>query len=132
MGLPLQAVRKRTRVRIRTLILVVFLGAQAVIEAPSSSSPSEQTKQANHDSAGRTVAPAEKAWRILHEGLREANSERRAKAVRALGLLAGSAEAEKGGSSRIARRKTECAVQRQPRPSFRCTPSIRRAISKKR
>jgi len=95
MGIPLQIVRKRTRVRIRTLVVVMFLAAQAVIEAPSSTPPTEQTKQPNNDSARRAEAPAEKAWRILHEGLQGANSDRRAEAVRALGLLAGSAEAEK-------------------------------------
>ena len=65
MGIPLQVVQKRTCVRIRTVFLVMSLGAQAVVEAPSSSLPGDQTKQANHDSARRTEAPAEKAWRIL-------------------------------------------------------------------
>src|SRR5436309_1716888 len=95
MAIPSGIVQKRTCVRIRTLGPVIFLGAQAVILAPSRTRPTEQTKQASNDSARRAEAPAEKAWRILHEGLEDANSERRARAVHALGLLAGSAGAEK-------------------------------------
>jgi len=76
----------------------MLLGAEAVIEAPSRTSPTEPTKQAGNGSARPAEPPAEKAWRILHEGLEDANSERRAKAVRALGLLAGSAEAEKAAA----------------------------------
>ena len=57
--------------------------------------PEEQTKHANNDSARRAEAPAEKAWRILHEGLPAGELRPTGKAVRALGLLAGSAEAEK-------------------------------------
>src|SRR6266704_3237986 len=103
-------VQKRTRVRIRTLGLVMLLGAQAVIEAPSRTSPTEPTKQAGNGSARPAEPPAAKAWRILHEGLEDANSERRAKAVRALGLLAGSAEAEKAAAKGLRDEKTECAV----------------------
>jgi len=95
MAIPSGIVQKRTCVRIRTLGPVIFLGAQAVILAPSRTRPTEQTKQASNDSERRAEAPAEKAWRILHEGLEDANSERRARAVHALGLLAGSAGAEK-------------------------------------
>ena len=95
MAIPSGIVQKRTCVRIRTLGPVIFLGAQAVILAPSRTRPTEQTKPASNDSARRAEAPAEKAWRILHEGLEDANSDRRARAVRALGLLAGSAGAEK-------------------------------------
>src|ERR1700747_537987 len=40
-------------------------------------------------------ATAEKAWGVLREGLKEESAEKRAKAVRALGLLTGNAEAEK-------------------------------------
>ena len=95
MGIRSGIVQKRTRVRIRTLGLLIFLGAQAVRLAPSHPRPTEQTKQASNDSARRAETPAEKAWRILHEGLADANSDRRARAVHALGLLAGSVEAEK-------------------------------------
>jgi HEAT repeat protein len=96
MGIPSQIVQKRTHVRIRTLGLVMFFGAPAVIQAPARTSPTEEIKrQASNGSTKPAEPPAEKAWRILREGFEDANSERRAKAVRALGLLSGSAEAEK-------------------------------------
>ena len=88
-------VRKRTYVRIRTLGVVIFLGAPVLIEAPRTLPTGKIGWQASNGSAKRAELPAEKAWRILHEGLKDANSDRRAKAVRALGLLTGSAEAEK-------------------------------------
>ena len=96
MGNPAPIVQKRTDVRIRTLSLVMFLGAPAVMQAPARTSGAKEIKrQASSGSAKPAERPAEKAWSILHEGLRDANSDRRAKAVRALGLLSGSAEAEK-------------------------------------
>ena len=96
MGKPSGIVQKRTHVRIRTLGLVVLLSARAVIEAPSRTSPTEEIKRHASDDLAKPVDPsAEKAWRILHGGLKDANSDRRAKAVRALGLLAGNTEAEK-------------------------------------
>jgi len=96
MGIPSQIVQKRTHVRIRTLGLVIFLGGQAVIEPPSLTSPADEIKrQASSDSAKPAERPAEKAWSILHVGLKDANPERRAEAVRALGLLTGNTEAEK-------------------------------------
>jgi len=131
MAIPSGIVQKRTCVRIRTLGPVIFLGAQAVILAPSRTRPTEQTKQASNDSARRAEAPAEKAWRILHEGLEDANSERRARAVHALGC---SREARGLKRPRFKDCKTKnrmCGWQ-QPRRSARCTRSVRRAISKKR
>lgn len=96
MGIPSRIVQKRTHVRIRTLGAVIFLGAPALTQAPARILPRDEIRrQARNGSTKPAEPPAEKAWRILHEGLKDANSERRAKAVRALGLLTGSAEAEK-------------------------------------
>lgn len=64
----------------------------------SHASSSAQTKQpvGAHDASAKSAESLrEKAWRILQEGLKDANADRRAKAVRALGLLEGNAEAEK-------------------------------------
>src|SRR5690242_4232726 len=62
-------------------------------------SPGVQTKRPGAKPVAKPGdAPQEKAWRILHEGLQDTNAEKRAKAVRALGLLAGSAEAEKAAA----------------------------------
>ena len=43
----------------------------------------------------RTLPPRERAWEILHDGVTFNNTEKRAKAVTALGVLKGNAEAEK-------------------------------------
>lgn len=105
-----QVVQKRTRVRIRTVVLVMSLGAQAVVEARPSSPPGEQTKQANNDSARRAEAPAEKAWRILHEGLPAGELRPTGQGGTRIRFARGQCGGGKGGGSRIARRKTECAV----------------------
>jgi len=56
-------------------------------------------KQAQANPAAKSgEPPREKAWKILHEGLKDANAEKRTKAVRALGLLTGNAEAEKAAA----------------------------------
>jgi HEAT repeat protein len=50
----------------------------------------------NTNSSGKPAqAPSQRAWSILHDGLKDTNADRRAKAVRALGLLTGNTEAEK-------------------------------------
>src|SRR6516225_3262289 len=110
MGIPLQVVQKRTRVRIRTVVLVMYLGAQAVGEARPSSPPGEQTKQANNDSARRAEAPAERAWRILHEGLPAGELRPTGQGGARIRFARGQCGGGKGGGLRIARRKTECAV----------------------
>lgn len=89
---PSKVVQERTGARMRTLGSFVMLGATTLVLGQTVTSPSEQAEQTSPRPA---EPPAEKAWRILHEGLKDANADRRAKAVRALGLLAGSAEAEK-------------------------------------
>lgn len=96
MRIPSAIVQKRTPVRIRTLGLAIFLGAQAaLLQAPSRTSEASAAKrEAKNGSERSRELPAIKAWRILHEGMKDANSDRRAKAVRALGLLTGNPEAE--------------------------------------
>ena len=55
-----------------------------------------QTEQSKTNAeAKETPSPSEKAWTILREALKEQNADKRARAVRALGLLPGNAEAEK-------------------------------------
>jgi hypothetical protein len=44
---------------------------------------------------GRNLPPAQRAWEILHAGIAFDGADKRAKAVSALGILKGSAEAEK-------------------------------------
>ena len=75
--------------------LLILLGTRSVAQGQNPT-PSPAEARAN---AVRTPAlpseTREKAWAILHEGLKDTNPDKRAKAARALGLLTGSAEAEK-------------------------------------
>jgi HEAT repeat protein len=93
---PNKMLQNRTPVRIRTVGLLALLTALGGVEANSPRiSPGQEKQLASEASVKPAEAPAVKAWRILHQGLKDANAERRAKAVRALGLLEGNAEAEK-------------------------------------
>jgi len=75
--------------------LLILLGTRSVAQGQNPT-PSPAEARAN---AVRTPAlpseTREKAWAILHEGLKDTNPDKRAKAARALGLLTGSTEAEK-------------------------------------
>jgi HEAT repeat protein len=74
---------------IRAAILGIFvlLGARGVAQGQSPKAPAPLAQSPE--------SPREKAWNILHEGLKDTNSDKRSRAVRALGLLTGNAEAEK-------------------------------------
>jgi HEAT repeat protein len=52
------------------------------------------------------TGPGEKAWGILRDGMKDKNVDKRAQAVRALGLLSGNAEAEKSAISALSDNKT--------------------------
>ena len=56
--------------------------------------------------------PGEKAWGILGEGWKDENADKRAKAVRALSLLTGNAEAEKTAASALQDKKRTCGWRR--------------------
>jgi HEAT repeat protein len=80
------------------LLLFGLLGALA--QAPASTPAATQGKESPSAKAAPSPVvkpqnPGEKAWGILREALRDDNAEKRAKAARSLGLLPGSAEAEK-------------------------------------
>jgi HEAT repeat protein len=91
----------RTMTPLRLLALFILLGAQSMAQVQPPTSPVIQPPAAQaHPSTASPSAkppesPAEKAWKILHEGLKDANADKRTKAVRALGLLTGNADAEK-------------------------------------
>jgi HEAT repeat protein len=83
-----------------TLFLPFLLSIPCNAQAPSPPTPPPSPEARAKHSPGNTTAkpselPQEKAWRILHKGLKDANADKRAKAVRALGLLTGNPEAEK-------------------------------------
>lgn len=114
MSKPPTAARTGTVTRTAILRVLILLVVPRMLQVESSlssaipagaadntapGSPGVQTKQPVAKPAAKSdEAPQEKAWRILHEGLQDTNAEKRAKAVRALGLLAGSAEAGKAAA----------------------------------
>lgn len=67
--------------------MLILLGAQGVTKGqfPKASPPSAQSSESSQ----------ERAWNILQDGLKDTNAEKRAHAVRALGLLTGNAEAQR-------------------------------------
>jgi len=67
-------------------VLVFLLGAGEALGRPP---------QAATNAPADAPPPGERAWGILREGLNDENADKRAKAVRALGLLTGNVEAEK-------------------------------------
>ena len=76
--------------------MLILLGAQSVAQGQSPIRPSAgASRAAVKPSAGSSEIPREKAWTILRDGLNETNADKRAQAVRALGLLIGNAEAER-------------------------------------
>lgn len=76
------------------LSLLGAAGISALAQAPSSAPP--QAKQPDADApAMSSQAAGEKAWGILRDGMKGNSADKRAKAVRALGLLPGNEEAEK-------------------------------------
>jgi len=86
---------RRNMIRTGIAGLLILLGTRSVAQGQNPT-PSPAEARAN---AVRTPAlpseAREKAWAILHEGLKDTNPDKRAKAARALGLLTGSTEAEK-------------------------------------
>jgi len=79
-----------------TLSLLGVAGSSTFAQALPHRSTSSPAKQpADAAAVAGTQVDSLKAWGILREGLEDQNAEKRAKAVRALGLLSGNAEAEK-------------------------------------
>ena len=88
--------QKRATVRIRTLGLLVLTGAVIMVRGETATSPLTGAKYTASNRSAKPPEPSgETAWHILRDGLEETNADKRAKAVRALGLLTGSPEAEK-------------------------------------
>jgi hypothetical protein len=80
----------------RTLGLLILVCEQGRAQARYPTSASERSSQVASTPSAKPAEPiTERAWRILREGLKDANADKRADAVRALGLLNGNAEAEK-------------------------------------
>jgi HEAT repeat protein len=78
------------------LSLLSVAGSSTFAQIPPPASTSAPAKRpADTAAVAGTQTDGEKAWGILREGLKDENADKRAKAVRALGLLPGNAEAEK-------------------------------------
>jgi len=87
-------------------IILCRLGLTAVIgiaclpdvsvfaQTPPAAQKSPESKIAATTVPAAALAPGEKAWGILREGIKDKSADKRAVAVRALGLLTGNAEAE--------------------------------------
>lgn len=87
---------ERTVIRLGMLGMFILLGARSVAEGQSRISPPVAIRTtAVKLSALSSDTPEEKAWEILHDGLKDTSADKRAHAVRALGLLTGNTEAEK-------------------------------------
>jgi HEAT repeat protein len=93
------------------LSLLGVAGSFTLAQAPAP----EQAMSPARQSADNTAIPssqatAEKAWGILRDGLKEENTDKRVKAVRALGLLTGNTEAEKAAVSALQDKKPNVRV----------------------
>ena len=104
MSKPRGTARKEAVARTSMLGVLIALGAQntAQVQSPPAApalatrSPGTQAHPPGVSSPAKPgESPVEKAWKILREGVKDPNADRRAKAVRALGLLEENAEAEK-------------------------------------
>src|SRR5205085_3051222 len=82
--------------------LLILLGVRSAAKKQLAPATAEETKRPAEKPLAKPAEPPEqKAWRILREGAKDENTERRAKAVRALGLLTGNGEAEKAAVQRL-------------------------------
>lgn len=98
MRIPSETVRKRTVVRIWLWGVLLWAGSLGGGRAQSPAPPAAipPAAQTNQPTAPKPdELPQAKAWEILHQGLKETSADKRATAVRALGLLPGNEEAEK-------------------------------------
>lgn len=75
--------------------ILSFLGLRGLWASVQAGSGTPQTQRATTKSeATNPQKPEDKAWNILHEGLKDKSTDKRAAAVRALGLVTKSPEAE--------------------------------------
>ena len=110
---------------LRTLwFVVLFLIAAnarciAAQSAPASTTPQKSASPAPADQATKPALEAsakpalslrDRSWEILHGGLEIDNTEKRVKAVTALGLMKGNAEAEKLAIAALKDQKTDVRV----------------------
>jgi HEAT repeat protein len=104
---PFLAPTSSTLVRpLLTLAFGALLSAAAVLCQTASTPPPSTDKSAPAKAEARAQATPprttkDRAWQTLRDGLEETNADKRAKAVNALGLLTGNAEAEKAATKAL-------------------------------
>jgi hypothetical protein len=81
-------------------VVSVFAQAPAAAQAKS-----PESKVAPTNAPAAELLAGEKAWGILREAMKDDNADKRAKAVRALGLLPGNEEAEKAAINALQDKK---------------------------
>lgn len=89
--------------------LLAFVASHGFASAQAAASSQEKPAEPKAAMAGPPTsmpAPGEKAWGILREALEDSSADKRAKAVRALGLLPQNAEAEKSATDALADEKS--------------------------
>jgi HEAT repeat protein len=84
------------------------------VPSPAPAKPSEQQQPARNNSEQSSPAFSEKAWGILRDGLKDGNADKRANAVRSLGLLPGNAEAERAAINALQDKKSNVRVAAAP------------------
>jgi HEAT repeat protein len=105
--------------------------AASTSEGARSSSAPEQVAVATR-AANRPHTVKGRAWQMLREGLAEDNADKRAKAANALGLLSGSAEAEKLATKALKDDKSSvrvaAAVALGSMHAVRAVPEVEKAL----
>jgi len=90
------------------LILLGLAGIFVLAQAPSPAPPEAKQPPGNAPAPSPQAPPQaadERAWGILREGMKDDSADKRAKAVRSLGLLPGSTEAEKAAINALQDKK---------------------------
>lgn len=97
--LPTTTVGEHTGIRAGMLGMLVLAGTQSVAQGQSPTPPPVEARTSAVKASRLSCETSrEKAWNILHDGLKDTNANKRAHAVRALGLLTGNAEAQKAAA----------------------------------
>jgi HEAT repeat protein len=114
------------------LYLVGVVGLSALIQTPSSAPAPSFGKQTAPSTAPVTQTPKEIAWQLLRDALKDDSADKRAKAVRSLGLLPGNKEAEEAGKKALKDDKSNvrvaAAVALGSMHAKQATPELEKAL----
>jgi HEAT repeats len=115
------------------LSLARLAGSSAPAQIPSAASPklSEQQQPISYPSEQSSPPLVQKAWRILREGLEDGNADKRAMAVRSLGLLPGNLEAERAATNALQDKKPNVRVAAASGAGFHAGPARQSRIGRR-